>query len=486
MARIAKVLLLTVLVLACLVVSSHAQSAGGRIQGTITDSLRGGPLVGATVVAIPDKTLRDTVFHSTQTDQRGHFVLANLRPGPYSVSVEHPVIDSTGIGVPFAAITVSDAQPAETSLAIPSVASLRRALCPIAVQDTSLGVMLGTVRRADGQPVPNATLVIFWTDFDVDKSRVSVRTRQIDAIVQSDASGDYRACGLPVQRSLFVQAQGESDSQSGVLEELIGMSGVLLRDFHIGRGGALTALTAVDSSSNAPTYAVTGKVTTLAGTPIVSAQVSLLATSRSSTTNDQGEFRISGVSPGTQGLHVIALGYYPQVLRVEIGGGDAPVVVKMENAAVVLDSMRVIAKRSGPRLRLAHREFENRKSGVGTFLDEKQIAALHPMGVADIFRHLPGVRVVTPRGAVSEIVVSSRGTATIMGAPTVCPLDVFLDGMRISGGSTPEKTRIPFAGASEINLLAPESLYGIEVHTVATAPVRYKIGNCGAVFLWTK
>ncbi len=473
MSRNAKSLLFTILVLTAPVVAARAQTTGGRIQGTITDSLRGGPLVGALVVAIPDKTLRDTVFHSAQTDQRGHFVLANLRPGPYSVSVEHPTIDSTGIGVPFAAITVSGAQPVETLLAIPSVASLRRALCPIAVKDTSLGVMLGTVRRASGEPVPDATLIMFWTDFDVDKSNLRVRTRQMDASVKADASGNYRACGLPVQRSVFVQAQGGADAQSGVLEELIGSSGVLLRDFHI--GGGVEPPTAVDSAPATRTFAVVGKVTTLTGTPIASAQVSLLATSRTATTNTQGEFRIGGVSAGTQGLHVIALGYFPQITRVEIAGNDASIIVKMENAAVVLDSMRVIAKRSSPRLRLSHREFERRKeSGVGKFLDEKEIADMHAMIVTDVFRHVAGVHLATPGAPGGAIISSARGTTTFAGAPTICPVDIFIDGMRMRNDG------------SDISILTPESLYGIEVHSMATGPVRYKIGPCGAVFLWTK
>lgn len=108
MNRIVKSQLFTIVTLLTSAAAAHGQVAGS-IQGTITDSLHGGPLVGAIVVAIPDRTLRDTVFHSAQTDKLGHFVLANLRPGAYSVSVEHPVIDSTGIGVPYEVHTVATA-----------------------------------------------------------------------------------------------------------------------------------------------------------------------------------------------------------------------------------------------------------------------------------------------------------------------------------------------------------------------------------------
>jgi len=355
------------------------------------------------------------------------------------------------------------------------VASLRRAICPAALKD-SLGIMLGTVKRADGQLVPNATVVFYWTDFDVYSATATVRSRELFASVHADSLGAYRACGLPVQRSLFVQAQGDQDTQSGIVEEQIGASGILLRDFRIGRTAevATTERTAVANDSTAPAsgVALTGRVTTLRGAAIASAQVSLIGGSRSATTNEQGEFRIPDVTAGTQGLHVIALGYYPQMLRVEVNrGGNTPITVRMENAAVVLDSMRIIAKRSSNRLRLSHRDFERRKeAGVGTFLTAKDIAALQPSAVTDIFRHVSGVRLAASHGPFSGILVSDQGPAAF--ASTVCPLDVFLDGTRVL--------------AEEINMIAPEVLYGIEVQTVATASVKYRTGKCGAVFLWTK
>jgi hypothetical protein len=453
------------------------QTGSARIQGTIADSLRGGPLVGAFVVATPERTLRDTVFHSAQTDEHGHFVLGNLRPGSYSVSVEHPVIDTTGIGAPYTSVSLRDSETANVFLAIPSVASLRRALCPLAVKDTTLGVMLGAVKRADGLPVANATLVFFWTDFDVYSATASVRSRELYASAKTDSLGAYRACGLPVQRSIFVQAQGDANSQSGIVEEKIGVTGVLLRDFRIGNSAEVAnapkqAIITADSAISSPGSVITGKVTTLGGTAIPSAQVSLIGGSRSTTTNDQGEFRIAGVTAGTQGLHVIALGYYPQMLRVEVSGAaNAPVSVRLENAAVVLESMRIIAKRTTSRFRLTHRDFDRRReSSGGTFLTAKDIEALHPSALIDIFRHVSGVHLAAQHGPFDALIVSDRGPVEF--GATVCPLDIFLDGMRVT--------------SEDVNMVAPEVIYGIEVVSVANAPVKYKIGRCGAVFLWTK
>jgi hypothetical protein len=68
------------------------------------------------------------------------------------------------------------------------------------------------------------------------------------------------------------------------------------------------------------------------------------------------------------------------------------------------------------------------------------------------------------------LVVSNRGVAEF--GATVCPLDVYLDGMRIK--------------QEDMRGIPPEMIYGIEIHSVATVPVRYKVGNCGALFLWTR
>jgi hypothetical protein len=450
------------------------QAAAAHIDGIVTDSIHHRPLAGATVIATPASIVRDSVMHVAATDARGRFSFSGLRSGRYTISVEHASIDSTGVGVPPLDVTLAAGDSATAALAIPSSNTLRRIFCPLAARDTSLGVMLGAVRTLDGSPIARATIVFTWGDFDVDRGTAIVTSRQVSASATTDSLGVYRACGLPVSRTLFVQAQAGATEYSGVLEEQIGEVGVLVRDFHVSTSLAATqtseAATAVADAS-APTghLVVAGRVQSTSGQPIASAQVRLFGTLRTATTDDAGEFRLGGLPAGTQGIEVVALGFYPRRLRVEIGDEMAPMSIKLERAAVVLDSIRVTAKRVNSLNLQQYREFEARAAGGnGFFITEDQIKQQHPIETSDILKLDPAVKVF---GFGSEArIASARGRAGI--GNNECALDIFIDGVR--------------AQQTDVNTLPPDAIHGIEIHTVASAPVRYGVGTCGALFIWTK
>ncbi len=59
---------------------------GARIEGSVVDG-DGKPVPGATVVAVPEKSLRDRydLYQPTVSDQTGHFVIRGQRPGDYTL-----------------------------------------------------------------------------------------------------------------------------------------------------------------------------------------------------------------------------------------------------------------------------------------------------------------------------------------------------------------------------------------------------------------
>ena len=126
-------------------VAAPAVAQSQRLEGEVTDSVHRTPLHDATVVATPVNAALDSVFHTTHTDAKGRFALDALRPGRYSISVEHAFTDSIGLDVPSRIVAISGNGTTQTALALPSVATLRRTLCPAALADTTLGVLLGVV-----------------------------------------------------------------------------------------------------------------------------------------------------------------------------------------------------------------------------------------------------------------------------------------------------------------------------------------------------
>ena len=284
----------------------------------------------------------------------------------------------------------------------------------------------------------------------------------------------YRACGVPILRTLFVQAQG-ADVQSGVLEERIGEAGVLVRDFTID----VTHMAKADSAAVLGAFGVSGVVRDVAGHAVSNAQVRMLGTPRFTTTDNSGEFRMSGLPGGTQSLEVVALGYYPRRSRVELAQQMPPVSITLEHAAAILDSIRVVAQRVNGAGLTHYREFETRRaSGVGTYLTEDDIAKRHPREMIDMFQTVPGVHLVYGNDGQARLAVS-RGVTTLqgIGAGTMSPRsiaspDVYQDGNLIPPG--------------ELNTIQPGDVHGIEVYTVATMPVGYRHDRCGAVMIWTK
>jgi hypothetical protein len=455
-----------VVALTCGALQAAAQTPQGQISGTVTDSIHGRPLAGATIIATPTANLRDSVFHSATSDSHGRFRLADLQAGRYAITTEHPYADSIGVGTLPVQIDVPTAGIANVALSIPSAATLRRALCPAAVLDTTLGVVLGTVRRLDGSVARGANVVLKWSDFDVDRTSAAVTQREISAVAATDSTGIYRACGVPVARTLFMQAQQGTTTQTGVLEARVDEAGVLVRDLTLAQDYALAAKT-----TERRTFSLRGRIASASGKPVASAQVRLFGVEQGASTNEAGEFRLNGLPGGTQGLEVLALGYAPRRMRVEISDDTPPVAITMENSATVLDSVRIVAART-KRTQPAYEEFEHRrKNGFGRFISEEEIEKRHAFKTSDLLTAFPGF---------SGGGMDSNGGSSLLAdrvAPTrqpPCHLQVFIDGVELGGALV------------DINIVPPSAIHGIELHDVATAPVKYRVGACGALFIWTK
>lgn len=432
-----------------------AQAPSPSLLGTVTDSIRSIPLVGATVIASRTSGAGASAPDVTaMTDTHGRFVMNTLRPGVYMVTVEHPWLDSTGLSVPARSVTITDKETSTVNLAVPSGETIRAAFCPISARDSTLGFVAGYVKDVNSDhPVAGARVVFAWDDFDVNQRSARATEHKRLAAVTSGRDGTFRLCGLPVQRTLLMQAQIGAHEATGAVEVEVPTSGVLVETLRI------------DASPSGSTSMVgviqrSGSARTIAG-----AHVHLYGATGEVMSAPDGSFRLTAVPYGTQSVEVTALGYYPRRYAIDVRPGDVPNVrIPMLEMAPVLDSVRVIAKRQTSAT--LHKEFDERSAhGSGQYITEDMIAKAEVLQTAELMQQVRGFYVM------SDTVYSSRGVTALTGN-RVCQPALYINGN-------------PSAGT--MNDIVPGAIHGIEIYASSVnVPPQYKAGSCGAILIWTK
>lgn len=325
----------------------------------------------------------------------------------------------------------------------------------------AMGALTGNVRRLDGSAIAGAKVSVLWNDISIaERASVVRKTMLLTAAV--GAGGVYHACNLPLATTLLISVTTSDGNPSPVLQVAIDNRKVRFLDIILGDGSKHT---------------LTGIVVGDNQRPIESALIRLLGTDLSTVSNARGEFRLPGVPAGTQTAEIVALGYEAQEAQVDAGVDGDTLNVTMDRRVVRLESVKTVAT-ANPIAELRYRSFEHRKqNGIGYFVTDKQIADMHVISTDEIMRRVPSVRVLVKhtRTGDSLMVTSTRGRVSMESGANekpVCTLDVFIDGRR--------------SDVSDIQMIHPTAIHGIEVHSVATLPVEFHSSQCGAVLIWTK
>jgi hypothetical protein len=435
-----------------------AQDASASLRGTVIDSIRRGPLVGATVIALRAATSSggDTRDYTATTDARGKFTIAALPPGLYVVTVEHPWLDSTGLGVPPQKADLISERSATVNLAVPSGATIRAVFCSSTAADSSVGLVAGYVKDAQSnRPVEGIRVVFAWSDFDVDRRTAHATPRDRVAAATTDRDGMFRMCGVPVLRTLSLQAQYGDHKATGIIETAVPASGVLVQTIRF------------DPNARG-TVALNGFVRDEASQEkIHGAHVHLVGATGEVVTERDGVFHLIDVPLGTQSIEVTALGYAPRRYAIELMSGQVDdVVIGMVETGTVLDSVKVRGARRSAFDR--NREFDERSAhGAGQYITEAMIEKASPLETAELLQQVRGYYVMM------DTVYSSRGISAIApNADRVCKPVLYVDGMRS------DRT---------MNDVAPSEIHGIEIYaTGSVVPPQYKSGLCGIILIWTR
>ena len=437
-----------------------AQGTAAAIRGTVTDSVHGGPLAGARVVAsraVERDSIGTPSDYAATTDARGHFEISPLRAAVYLVTVQHPWLDSTGFEVAARTVDLRDGSSATLTLAVPSGSTIKSAFCPTIGRDSTVGFVEGFVRDAQSDLAVAGVRVVFaWTDFTVDTRTARARPHHHTVAANTARDGSYLVCGLPLAQSFLMQAQIGERAATGAVEAQIPPGGVLVETLRIAVNTAETATVSGEIHRE-------GSMIRIAG-----AHVHVFGIDDEAITASDGSFHLGGVPIGTQSIEVTALGLRPLRYPVDVKATEPNRVdIGMSTTAQQLDTVRSFARRSGaPALR---DEFDQRAfRGTGQYITEDMIARSHPWQTTDLVRHMRGFEF---RG---DTVFSTRGEYAV-GATSDCKPLLLIDG----------------SPADSMNEVLPVAIHGIEVYAGdINVPLRYASSTittgCGAIFIWTK
>lgn len=437
-------------------------AAQGTVTGTITDSVNHRPLVGAMIQIVADSAKH---VKTVSSDSLGEYRFESLPSGSYLLGFFHPTLDSLGLDIVPKRILVRGVGEQRVDLAIPSAWTLERQLCRGTPMLDSTGLLLGHLRDADTQQPRIGTVTVEWFELEIAQGGIRRNRQQIPA--RTDSLGWFALCGLPTDAEVVASARADDEESGGVTVKLPA-GGLLMRDFHVSRVDSTVPVYA-DSGASRQAIAtlkrgharVRGSVHNDKGKPVANADVSMPGTGISARTGRSGEFSLAGLPAGTQTVEVRVIGFEPKRQTVELQRDSLTTLdVVLDRPVQTLDAVRVYGKGN-----VAMAEFERRlKAGWGHFLTPNDIAKRNATQATDLFRMIPGVRVVPTRRAFGNTVLM-RGN---------CRPTVYLNGMRMDDNA-----------ASELDELAtPEEITGVEVYTPAGRPPEFWGNNCGSVVVW--
>ncbi len=216
---------------------------------------------------------------------------------------------------------------------------------------------------------------------------------------------------------------------------------------------------------------VSGVVTDSSGVPVIGAYVSVDGTSLVSTTNDRGEFRLSGISAGVSVLRARRLGFTPTAREVRLAQQESlgHVELRMSTLPRTLQPVLVQANQVEYKGRLAGYYQRLQRRSAGYFISRDEIDRNSFRSLSQLLKNAPGVNAFPLRSGGAAVRMRGRG----------CRPLVWLDGVPLP------------AGEVDLDAFPASTLHGIELYLGSTtAPMDYTANNglssCGTILLWSR
>jgi len=454
------------------------------LAGTLLDSVSSSPVAGA-LVAVSGTGLEST------SDARGHFAIAGMLPGQYTLQVKTPSLDSmNAVHQSFFALTDT---AASITVRVPTGQQLAGALCgPAFSRAGDNGIIVGSIRiRGDSSPASKSSTAKVVAEWNADPSD-STRVRRLE--VRSTSNGGFRFCGVPVNTSVRLRASADSAETAEVTVVRIPATARVARaeltldrtDQLALRGATFTGVVLNDSTR----------------APISGAEVAIVDVGKTVITDSRGAFTLSGIPAGEHEILVRRIGFGAANTRLTFTGHETLERRVVLGRAVVLETVSVSAKA----IERALASFEeNRRLGLGHFMTRAELEKYTGMRLATVLQQIPQMDMRHGRGEAAWVssrhvrppMCPSRNAAACLrsqgfyipdtaeanqGMPMACYALVYLDDVLMNGATEPTE---PF----DISSIAVDQVEAVEFYSgPAQTPLKYsRMGsNCGVLAMWRR
>jgi Carboxypeptidase regulatory-like domain/TonB-dependent Receptor Plug Domain len=454
--------------------------AQATVAGHVFDSTSRTMLTRAVVQLLRADNPAAPVAYSARTDSSGRFAIAGVSAGRYLAGFLHPLLDSLDVELPPRPIDV----PAATStvpvaLAVPSAATIARAVCPANARSDSTGTIFGRLYDAETlRPLPAAAVTVRWTEITIGAG--GARQQRPEVHAATDASGRFVFCNVPGDGVVGLLGARDADTTGTVELQLPGGGGAR-RDLFVGRVATTTRVDTVrfGDSTSTPirrvlrrgTAQMSGTVRDSDGQPILGARLRVAESGVEAITDASGDFLLTNAPGGTQSVEVRAIGYFPESRTVDlVADRQASLHIRLATLRSVLDTVRVTASRVFTSDRNGFQQ-RRRSAPTGKFFDQDDVARLRPGSVVQLLNRVPGIS-ITGDAFDSALLMRDMYTGGY------CTPTVYIDGVPIRDLTVREVD----------SWVRPDEIAGMEIYSRAgSAPAEFtRLDGCGAVVVWTK
>lgn len=386
-----------------------AAQSSPPLRGVVYDSLAKKPLAGATV-----RVEGSAAF--ALTDGKGRFRFDSVAVGDVRLSVEHPMLDS--IGLYELAARVKHDGKAEAQAAVPSFATMTRAICGRAVTGDS-AMVYGTLLSPESKPAVGATVQMSW--LAVRMRNKTLASQKVRYETQTDSLGRFAACALPFDEPIELFAKDAQNAEWALTLTMPAQNvRVLRQELMLSVTTDARALSTPDSTSvrrlvSGPRGIVRGEVQGTDGRPVANAVVfvGMVAETRA---DSGGRFELRDVPVGSHQVEAFAIGRLPQSRVANVRAGDTTRVSLALERVTALKAVRTTAAFAN-NLMLGLEE--RKRSGLGTTRDSMEIGRM-PSLVASLAT-VPSVVARTGRGGIPIVLLPAP-----MGGQ--CEARLYIDG----------------------------------------------------------